>query len=79
MNPNSQAQVNLTTQTTCEDNSANDYIGNRFSVVMVVGIFARTTIVVMVQAMVVVEVGLLMYNVDFVINLDMVLLTAITG
>ncbi|KAL5144061.1 Myosin-7 [Glycine soja] len=56
MNPNSQAQVNLTTQTTCEDNSANDYIGNRFSVVMVVGIFARTTIVVMVQAMVVVEV-----------------------
>ena len=75
MNPNSQAQVNLTTQTTCEDN----YIGNRFSVVMVVGIFARTTIVVMVQAMVVVEVGLLMYNVDFVINLDMVLLTAITG
>ena len=30
MNTNSQAQVNLTTLTSSEDNSANDYSGNRF-------------------------------------------------
>ena len=50
----------------------------KFSVVVVVGILARTTVVVVVQAVVVVEVGLLTYNVKSVTNLAMVFLTAIT-
>lgn len=73
MTSNSQAQANLTTQTASEENYSNDYSGNHFLVLVVVGILDGTIVVVMVLTMVVVvvEEGLLMSNVRFVISLDM--------
>ena len=56
MTSNSQAQANLTTQTASEENYSNDYSGNHFLVLVVVGILDGTIVVVMVLTMVVVVV-----------------------
>lgn len=72
MNPNSEVQVNLTSQTSSY-NSTNDYTGNGFSVVVVVGTLAVIAVVVAIQdAVVVATIVSPMFSAQYVTRLDMV-------